>query len=855
MTQQTAPKTVQAPVFVEEWRGWWELDRQKHALQLRLEFASGGKLFGDGHDSHSQFQLGGSYNSNSAVFRTSLTEKRPGRLFQATIERGNVMKGFWEFEVAGATSKVAAAKAPFWISRASAEGSTPRETSEAASASVAAAAAAASASSASLSGSDRLRNYELLEPLGNGVFGLVSKVRRLSDNKILVWKELNYGRMNTNERRMMMNEVQILSNTSHAHIVKYFDTILVRERQKMYIVIEYCENGDLSRIIERHLQQKRLISEKFIWQVLRQIASSLMACHNRQERILHRDLKPANILLTSNYSVKVCDFGLSTLTTTSSLAYSKVGTPLYMSPEQMHGLGYTDKSDIWSLGCIAYEMAALAPPFDAEDHFELQRMVKAGISKRIPSCFSDDLQRAIVWMLQANPDHRPNASELYNHLLEMSSKASQSQQPVLQAFAAQHQPPSTPEVVAVPRPATAQQQQPSVVYVALWGFELQVASRSDGTRFFKISNVFSGGKAFMCGLTPDMELVSINSMMLSSLPPLQLHDVVQILATANNNGGVGVTLELRSLQGRDSGDQPKIVFLTDDNSDQQLLTARTLSMPPPPSSPAVHVPVQERAHTLGALPYRLPAPAAAITSLDALAAVVPSQVQRQVADVTSNQIPSNGNVTSGNTTVPGDREDTKVDATVVARMAARIEELERDLEALRRENAALKDAAESAKTQISSSRQQIQREVSHDVGPAPNSPSAGFLSKHFVIPPVPNNAPPNAPATPMQQPVQGSQHFPSPPDLLVTSMFQQQLTHHSQAQMLHLQMQQQQMAQRQQQPISRPGPALASTFDALSYTSRDGLKLPALEPPRLLSPHAHAQAGALQIPLPGTRYA
>ena len=94
--------------------------------------------------------------------------------------------------------------------------------------------AASAASSTALSGSDRLKNYELLEPLGNGVFGLVSKVRRLSDNKILVWKELNYGRMNTNERRMMMNEVQILSNTSHAHIVKYFDTILVREKQKMY---------------------------------------------------------------------------------------------------------------------------------------------------------------------------------------------------------------------------------------------------------------------------------------------------------------------------------------------------------------------------------------------------------------------------------------------------------------------------------------------------------------------------------------------------------------------------------------------------------------------------------------------
>jgi hypothetical protein len=235
MSQSNAPKTTQAPVFVEEWHGWWEIDRQKLALQLRLEFASGGKLFGDGHDSHCQFQLGGSYNSNTAVFRTSLTDKRPGRLFQATIERGNVMKGFWEFESAAAASKPPAAKSPFWISRAPADSSTPRDVEGPV---PAAASSAATVAAGSLSGSDRLKNYELLEPLGNGVFGVVSKVRRLADNKILVWKELNYGRMNTNERRMMMNEVQILSNTSHAHIVKYFDTILVREKQKMYIVIE-----------------------------------------------------------------------------------------------------------------------------------------------------------------------------------------------------------------------------------------------------------------------------------------------------------------------------------------------------------------------------------------------------------------------------------------------------------------------------------------------------------------------------------------------------------------------------------------------------------------------------------------
>jgi hypothetical protein len=347
--------------------------------------------------------------------------------------------------------------------------------------------------------------------------------------------------------------------------------------------------------------------------------------------------------------------------------------------------------------------------------------------------------------------------------------------------------------------------------------------------------------------------VSINSIILSSSPPIPLHDVVRILATANNNGGVGVTLELRSLQRRE-GDQPKIVFLTDDSSDHQLLTARTLSMPPPPSSPAVHAPIQERAQTLGALPYRAPAPAPPAISADAIPVASASLARHQAIGAAPNLDTHNGSVAEtvvGSTISNG--EDSKVEASIVTRMAARIQELERELEVLRRENATLRDAVESAKVESSLSRQQSQshREDVRDVGPVLNTPGAGVLPVNYVIPPVPNNAPPNAPTLPIQL-AQATQH-PSPPDLLVPSMFHQQLAHQSHAQMQHLQMQQQQMAQRQQQPISRPGPALASTFDALSYTSRDGLKLPALDLPRLLSPHTNVHENPAQAPLPSTR--
>mmetsp|Transcript_26468 Transcript_26468/g.69570 ORF Transcript_26468/g.69570 Transcript_26468/m.69570 type:complete len:433 (-) Transcript_26468:459-1757(-) len=263
---------------------------------------------------------------------------------------------------------------------------------------------------------NRLKLYTVLEQLATGGFGIVSRIRRNTDGRVLVWKELSYGRMNAKERRMMITEVNILREIEHPHIVKYFDTIIVREQQKMFIVIEHCANGDMGALIDRYAQQEQHMTESFVWRALHQILMALFACHNREEIILHRDLKPANILLDDHYDVKVADFGLAAVVSTESLACSKVGTPLYMSPEQMAGTGYTAKSDMWSLGCIVYEMAALRPPFDAHNQIELAKCIQTGHFARIPSEYSEDLHRAICWMLQLQPENRPSADRLLLHL-------------------------------------------------------------------------------------------------------------------------------------------------------------------------------------------------------------------------------------------------------------------------------------------------------------------------------------------------------------------------------------------------------------------------------------------------------
>jgi len=113
--------------------------------------------------------------------------------------------------------------------------------------------------------------------------------------------------------------------------------------------------------------------------------------------------------------VKLGDFGLSkTLINDSKYAYTNVGTPYYMSPEQINEERYNHKSDVWSLGCIIYETVALKPPFQAENYLALAMKIKKGEIGKIPSHYSEDLQTVIGQMLKVDPSGRPSIEDLIN---------------------------------------------------------------------------------------------------------------------------------------------------------------------------------------------------------------------------------------------------------------------------------------------------------------------------------------------------------------------------------------------------------------------------------------------------------
>jgi NIMA (never in mitosis gene a)-related kinase len=142
-------------------------------------------------------------------------------------------------------------------------------------------------------------------------------------------------------------------------------------------------------MINKHKQNKKLIDEAVIWRVAIQALKGINCLH--QMNILHRDIKSANIFFSKDQStIKLADMNVS-IVSANGMARTQTGTPYYASPEVWMEKPYSSKCDIWSLGCVLYEMASLRPPFVTQDLKSLKRAIISGVFKRIPIQYSNDL--------------------------------------------------------------------------------------------------------------------------------------------------------------------------------------------------------------------------------------------------------------------------------------------------------------------------------------------------------------------------------------------------------------------------------------------------------------------------------
>lgn len=214
-----------------------------------------------------------------------------------------------------------------------------------------------------------------------------------------------------------LQEVKLLQSVNHPNIVKYLDSFV--HENELYIAIEWAEKGDLKRYIRKLIQEKDYLDELKVFDFVRQIASALQ--HMHEKRIIHRDLKPANILVFSDGRIKLGDLGLGRFLSVETIkAFSKVGTPLYMSPELIRQTGYDFKTDVWSLGCVCYELILLKSPFISDNKLSLfdlfTKIEKGDYPKITDNRLSNDIKSLVEKMLAVSPEERISLPEVVTQI-------------------------------------------------------------------------------------------------------------------------------------------------------------------------------------------------------------------------------------------------------------------------------------------------------------------------------------------------------------------------------------------------------------------------------------------------------
>lgn len=253
-------------------------------------------------------------------------------------------------------------------------------------------------------------DYEDIKVIGRGQYGKAHLVRNGKDQSLVIAKTIDLTCLCSKERETALQEVALLRRLDHPNIVEYKDNFFMGET--LVIVMQYCDGGDLAAYIKDMAKKKTRIPENQIMDYFVQVLQALQYIHS--ERVLHRDLKTSNLfLMKSKTVVKLGDFGISrVLEGSMAAAVTVVGTPYYMSPEVCENKPYTFKSDVWSLGCVLYELCMLKHAFSADNLLGLVYKIVSDKYEPIPRKYTQPLDTLVQRMLEKNADRRPSVRDL-----------------------------------------------------------------------------------------------------------------------------------------------------------------------------------------------------------------------------------------------------------------------------------------------------------------------------------------------------------------------------------------------------------------------------------------------------------
>ncbi|GLD92659.1 hypothetical protein PINS_up001238 [Pythium insidiosum] len=265
--------------------------------------------------------------------------------------------------------------------------------------------------------------YTKLQKIGQGSFGSAFLVApRARPEQRLVLKEI---RLDPRDRASALREARLLAALDHPNIIACRESFLAANDALLCIVTEYADGGDLRRALTQRQPTRAHFNERELVALLVQLCLALKHLHDR--KILHRDIKPENIFLTRSQVVKLGDLGVATvLSHTLASAETLTGTPYYTSPEICLGRRYNSKTDVWSLGCVAYELATFAHAFDGRSQRQLFENIVSARAPQVPTApvggngvYSARLAALVGDMLQKNPRDRPSVNQLLRSPLLM----------------------------------------------------------------------------------------------------------------------------------------------------------------------------------------------------------------------------------------------------------------------------------------------------------------------------------------------------------------------------------------------------------------------------------------------------
>lgn len=249
-------------------------------------------------------------------------------------------------------------------------------------------------------------DYEVLKEIGSGSYSRVYEVKCKKTKAHFAMKKIDLGKLSNKEKEYNKTEVQILKEITHPNIIKLEKSF--EEANTLYIIMELAKGGDLQSKINAMKKNNEKFKVSTIWKYAFQIISGLNILHSNN--IVHRDVKASNIFIINENVLKIADFNIGKVIE-KDILNTQIGTPAMMSPEIWKGEPYNSKADIWSLGCVVYQLATLKHPFIATTFPALYSKITNAQFKKVKN-YPAALTHFIESLLQIDPNLRPSCEDL-----------------------------------------------------------------------------------------------------------------------------------------------------------------------------------------------------------------------------------------------------------------------------------------------------------------------------------------------------------------------------------------------------------------------------------------------------------